>query len=131
MKHLKNNSVTILRVTLGLIMFSHGIARIIYSTVNNFGAFLNSKGFLFGIMTAWTITLLDIFMGICLMLGYGIKWISLWFTFVLLMGIILVHFQNGWFVVGHGQGGVEYSSLLIICLIILINENLNTKSQHK
>lgn len=128
MKHLKNYSVIILRTTLGLIMLSHGVVRIFYSSVNDFGAFLSSKGFLFGINIAWTITLLDILMGISLILGYFIKCISIWFSFVLLMGIILVHFQNGWFVVGHGQGGIEYSSLLITCFVILINENFNKKN---
>lgn len=129
MKHLKNYSVITLRTVLGLIMFSHGFVRIFYSSVNNFGTFLNSKGLLLGVNIAWTITLLDILLGISLILGYFVKWISIWFSFILLMGIILVHFQNGWFVVGHGQGGVEYSFLLITCFTILIIENFNKKKQ--
>jgi putative oxidoreductase len=33
------------------------------------------------------------------------------------MGIWLVHAPNGWFVVGPGRNGVEYSVLLIVTLL--------------
>jgi putative oxidoreductase len=35
------------------------------------------------------------------------------------MGIVLVHAQNGWFVVGPSTGGVEYSILLLLALIVI------------
>ena len=34
-------------------------------------------------------------------------------------GIWLVHSAAGWFVVGAGRNGVEYSMLLLLCLIVL------------
>jgi len=40
--------------------------------------------------------------------------------FVLVMGIILVHFKEGWFVVGGGQNGVEYNFLLICVLLAIM-----------
>lgn len=131
MKNLNNYSVIIMRTVLGIIMFSHGFVRIFYSSVDNFGDFLNSKGFLLGLYIAWTITILDVLLGISLILGYFIKYISIWFVFVLLIGMILVHFQNGWFVVGHGQGGIEYSLLLITCFVVLINEGLGKKTESR
>jgi len=33
------------------------------------------------------------------------------------MGIVLVHAPSGWFVVGAGRNGAEYSVLLIACLL--------------
>lgn len=35
------------------------------------------------------------------------------------MGIVLVHAPHGWFVVGAGRNGMEYSVLLIVCLLLL------------
>jgi putative oxidoreductase len=49
--------------------------------------------------------------------------------FVLIMGIILVHFQEGWFVVGGGRNGMEYNFLLIIVLLVIMYPNGFKKSQ--
>ena len=38
---------------------------------------------------------------------------------ILITGIVMVHGREGWFVVGGGRNGVEYSVLLIICLVTL------------
>jgi putative oxidoreductase len=42
---------------------------------------------------------------------------------VLIMGIILVHFQEGWFVVGGGRNGMEYNFLLICVLLAIMFPN--------
>ncbi|HEU4725815.1 MAG TPA: hypothetical protein VFU59_11025, partial [Candidatus Eisenbacteria bacterium] len=34
-------------------------------------------------------------------------------------GIILVHAKEGWFVVGAGRNGMEYSVLLVVVLLVL------------
>jgi putative oxidoreductase len=39
-----------------------------------------------------------------------IKWASIVTIFVLIMGIILVHLEEGWYVVGGGRNGVEFNS---------------------
>ena len=38
---------------------------------------------------------------------------------VYLAGIVLVHAPAGWFVVGLGRNGMEYSVLLIACLLLV------------
>ncbi len=38
----------------------------------------------------------------------------------MLMGIILVHAPNGWYVVGPGAGGVEFNVVLIASLLMLV-----------
>jgi putative oxidoreductase len=52
-------------------------------------------------------------------IGIFTRWISLGWMVVITMGIVLVHAQNGWFVVGPSTGGVEYSVLLLLALIVI------------
>jgi len=71
------------------------------------------------------ITLSDIIGGVLLAIGYSKKILNAWFIFLLLMGIILVHAKNGWFVVDHQSGGIEYSVLLIICFLLTSSTEKN------
>lgn len=112
-------SLLVLRIMISLCMIAHGSQRLYFNTVNGFGEFLNTKGFLIGVPIAWGITLFELLAGLLLLLNYFTKWISLVWAVQLLMGIILVHAQNGWFVVGPSTGGVEYSLLLIVSLLVL------------
>lgn len=121
-------SLLVMRIMISICMMAHGSQRLYFTTVNGFGEFLNAKGFLIGIPIAWGITLFELLGGLALLLNYFTKWISLVWAVQLLMGIILVHAQNGWFVVGPSTGGVEYSLLLIISLLVLhAHANKNTK----
>jgi putative oxidoreductase len=43
----------------------------------------------------------------------------LYFAVQLAMGILLVHRPEGWFVVGRGRNGMEYSVLLIAVFLAL------------
>lgn len=108
-----------LRIMLSICMMAHGTQRLYFNTVAGFGGFLTSKGFLLGVPIAWGITLFELIAGLALLLNYFTKWISLVWALQLLMGIILVHAQNGWFVVGPSTGGVEYSVVLIGALLVI------------
>lgn len=110
---------SLLRRALALLLMAHGVARIYLGTVDDFGGFLNTKGFPLGVVIAWSITIFEILGGALLFFNYFTRWIALVFALELLMGIILVHAQNGWFVVGASLGGVEYSVLLIICFSLI------------
>lgn len=109
----------LLRVTVSVFLMAHGITRVYLGTVGGFGEFLNSKGFLVGGLLAWGITIFEIVGGAGMALGYYVRWIAAVFILELCMGIILVHFQNGWFVVGATQGGMEYSVMLIVSLVVI------------
>jgi putative oxidoreductase len=87
--------------------------------VGGFGDFLNSQGFYIGFYLTWGITLFEIVGSILIMVNYFTFWISIIFILELSTGIVLVHASNGWFVVGGGTGGMEYSVLLILCYILL------------
>ena len=100
-------------------LVAHGIMRLSAGTVNGFGGFLNSKGFMIGIAIAWFFTIFEIIGGLLMAAGYFVKWIAAVFMVEILMGIILVHAQHGWFVVGHSLNGVEFSVLLIFSLLLI------------
>jgi putative oxidoreductase len=96
-------------------MLIHGITRLSLGTVSNFDGYLSSIGF--PPYTAWVLTIFELAGAISIIIGRWVTPIALIFCLELLMGIILVHFHEGWFVVGAGRNGMEYSVLLIICFI--------------
>jgi uncharacterized membrane protein YphA (DoxX/SURF4 family) len=55
------------------------------------------------------------------LLAYGVLVVPLCAYFVaqLTAGIAMVHAEQGWFVVGLGRNGVEYSVLLVVCLVAI------------
>jgi putative oxidoreductase len=111
--------VAILRMLMGIIFMAHAIARLADYTIPGFGDFLNSKGFPFGFYLAWVVTLFELAGGFCMFLGYFPRLFCIGEIIILLTGIILVHWKNGWFVVGKTLGGIEYSVVLIIVLAVI------------
>lgn len=61
--------------------------------------------------------MIEIAGGLTLSAGWLVRPLCAWFVIQLLAGIVLVHGREGWFVVGGGRNGVEYSVLLIVCLL--------------
>lgn len=112
-------AIRILRITIALLMMVHGVTRLVINGSPDFGAFLHSKGFPAGEAIAWTLTFSEILFGILLIAGKLIRVACLFFIIELFMGILLVHFRNGWFVVGLTEGGIEYSVLLITCFLLV------------
>ncbi|MEK7725354.1 MAG: DoxX family protein [Acidobacteriota bacterium] len=112
-------SLIVLRVSVAVIFLSHSIVRIANSTIPQFGGFLESKGFPYGVAWVWAITVFEIFGGILLALGFFTKWLSLGFILMLIVGIALIHASLGWFVGEHGTGGSEYSFILIMALLVI------------
>lgn len=51
-----------------------------------------------------------------LTLGYKVRYCVLVHAAVIAAGIVLIHSSNGWFVVGHGSNGMEYSVLILAVL---------------
>ena len=90
----------------------HGSTRLINGGVTPFDGYLSTLGF--PLYTAWMITAFEILAAIAIISGKWIVPLSLLFCIELSMGIALVHFPEGWFVVGGGRNGMEYSVLLII-----------------
>lgn len=117
-------SIYILQVTIGIILLSHAIPGIFDGGINAFGEFfLNAIGFApFGIAIAWAVKLSHVVCAVALFANKFVKLASIITIFVLIMGIVLVHFKEGWFVVGGGRNGIEYNVLMIMVLIAIMAE---------
>lgn len=113
------HGANILRTMLGIIFMTHGAARLYHGSVQDFGQFLDNQGWLIGELIAWVITIGEIICGGLLILGILVKYLVIFHSIIIISGIFLVHLPNGWFTVGHGQGGVEYSILILSVLIYL------------
>jgi putative oxidoreductase len=125
-------ALTLLRAGTAAILMVHGIARAWLGIVDDFGIALNNWGFPAGFAVAWTITLVEIVGGALLALGLYVLPLCAWFGFQLLMGIYLIHGRIGWFVVGAGRNGVEFSVLLILCLVVIaMTRNVSSVRQSK
>lgn len=112
-------ALTVLRCLLALLIAIHGWARFIAGGVVPFGGFLDSVGFPLGFWIAAAITAYEILGTPLLAWGRLVLPLTLGYVFIYVMGIVLVHAQAGWFVVGLGRNGAEYSVLLIACLLLV------------
>lgn len=111
-----------LRVIIGFIFISHGVARLFYWSILDFGGFLNSIGLIVGVPLAWVITIGEIVSGACMILGFKVRYCVIFHLLVIVPGIFIIHLPNGWFTVGHGSGGIEYSLLLVAVLIYIYSK---------
>ena len=115
----------ILRVATAIILVIHSLPGMFNNGVNDFGnLYLNAIGFApFGLAIAWAIKISHVIAAVLLLLNRYIKAASIVTIFVLIMGIIMIHFKEGWFVVGGGRNGVEYNFLLICVLLTIMFPN--------
>ena len=104
---------------MGFIFVTHGMARIYHNSVADFGNFIATLGLPFGELLAWLITIGELIGGMLLITGYFIRYVIPFHFIVILTGIFTVHLKHGWFVVGHGQNGIEYSVLILAVLGVL------------
>ncbi|HYE45148.1 MAG TPA: DoxX family membrane protein [Caulobacter sp.] len=112
-------ALTLLRLVLAGLIAAHGWARLLSDGVVPFGGFLDQVGFPLGFWIAAGITALEILGTPLLAWGRLVLPLTLAYAFIYVMGIVLVHAQAGWFVVGLGRNGAEYSVLLISCLLLV------------
>ncbi|MEO8011095.1 MAG: DoxX family membrane protein [Dokdonella sp.] len=108
---------TILRLALALLIAAHGWGRLIAGGVVPFGQWLDGVGFPAGFAIAVSITALEIIGTVLLALRRLVLAVALALSLLYAVGIVLVHAPAGWFVVGLGRNGAEYSVLLIVCLL--------------
>ncbi|WP_194774658.1 DoxX family protein [Pararhodonellum marinum] len=113
------HAVSTMRMVMGLIFITHGFARFYYASLTDFGGFLGNQGIPFGWLVAWGITIGELVGGFFLLVRYRVKMAVMFHFLVILAGVFMVHLPNGWFVVGHGSGGMEYSVLILAVLGVL------------
>lgn len=122
-----NSSSTtfLLRLSVAVILLMHSIPGMFNNGINDFGThYLNEVGFApVGVALAWAIKLSHVAVAFCLLFNKFVKPASIITILVLITGIIMVHFKEGWFVVGGGRNGVEFNFLLIAVLLTFIFPN--------
>ena len=119
----KTTALVFIRIVLAAVMFIHGASRISFGTIGGFGEFLDSQGIPLGFYVAWGITLFELVGSVLLAAGFYAWIIALIFAVELAAGIAMVHYKEGWFVVGHGRNGMEFSSVLIASLLAIAYAN--------
>jgi|CXWL01.1.fsa_nt_gi putative oxidoreductase len=113
----QRRALALVRAAVAANLVIHGLTRLSLGGVNAFGEHLGSQGIPGGPAVAWLLTTVEVLGGLSLLAGYFVPWLCLWFAAELSAGIVMVHFKEGWFVVGAGRNGMEYSVVLIVCLL--------------
>jgi len=111
-----------LRLAMIVILIAHSVPGMFNNGINDFGnLYLNQIGFApIGVYLAWIIKLSHIVNAVCLIFDKWVRWTG-WITIsILVTGIIMVHYPNGWFVVGAGRNGVEFNFLMIFVLLTIM-----------
>ncbi len=106
-------ALLVLRLVLAGLIAAHGWARWVAGGVAPFGEWLDSLGFPLGFWIAAGITAFEILGTPLLAIGRWVSALCLVYCGIYAVGIALVHWPAGWFVVGLGRNGMEYSVLLI------------------
>jgi len=109
-------ALLVLRLAVAGLLAAHGWARLIEGGLAPFGQWLESIGLPFGFAIAAAVTGYEIVGTLLLALGRWVTWLALGFCAIYATGLALVHMPEGWFVVGLGRNGMEYSVLLLVCL---------------
>lgn len=119
---MKFNHTLILRWAVAIILIMHSVPGMFNNGVNDFGnLYLNQIGFNpIGVPLAWAIKLSHLVAAICLILEKYIRWAAIITIAILISGIVMIHFKEGWFVVGGGRNGMEFNFLLIAALLAIM-----------
>jgi putative oxidoreductase len=106
-----------IRIAVAILIFIHGAYRATGDGhVAGFGGFLESQGFPQGIYWAGAVTIYELVAPLFILARRFVALACLGHIGILALGAYLVHLPSGWFVVGGGRNGMEYSILLIVCL---------------
>ena len=84
----------------------------------------------FGFWVAAAITALEMIGSALLAVGRKVRLLCGVFAILYAMGILLLHAAEGWFVVGPGRNGAEYSVLLIVALLCVGLQHSTKKANY-
>jgi putative oxidoreductase len=113
-------AVDVVRITVAILIFIHGAFRATNEGyVPGFGQWLETQGFPQGLYWAWAVTIYELIAPLFILARLFVSIACLGHIGILALGAYLVHWPEGWFVVGGGRNGMEYSVLLIVCLSVV------------
>lgn len=113
----EGRALAVVRIAVAVLILVHGVWRATQGGVAPFGQWLDSQGWPMGLVLAWAVTVYELTAPWLLIAGRFVTPAALGHVFILAIGMITVHLPSGWFVVGAGRNGMEYSALLIVCLL--------------
>ncbi len=117
----------LLRLVVCAIIFTHGAYRFLDGTTPVLGEILEDEGFPHGLLLASLVNLAETAGTLLLALRLLVWPVALILSLIYFTGVVLFHSHNGFFVVGPGEGGWEYSVLLITCLFATMWANQDRK----
>ena len=109
-------SIAALRMMMAVVFILHAGVRIYNNSLPAFGALLQDKGFPFGFYLIWIVTLFELTGGVFMFFRFLVRIFCIGEIIILIVGIVTIHGENGWFVVERSLNGVEYSVVLITIL---------------
>ena len=112
-------ALRVLRVAVAVFFMAHAAVRVVKGSIPQFGAFLGQHGWPQSVLWVWGITAYELIAGNLMALGWRARWMALGLFTIAAMGIVIIHWQLGWFVGEHGTGGMEYSLSLMVSLLVI------------
>ncbi len=108
----------VLRLVVCAVLFTHGSWRLAHHEAPVLGDILREEGIPFAVLSAYLVCIAET-LGTVLLAFRVMVWpITFILSFIYCTGVYLFHRHNGFFVVGAGEGGWEYSAVLITCLLV-------------
>ena len=120
-------ALMLIRLALAGLIAAHGWARLLGGGVVPFGNWLDSQGTPLGFVVAAAVTAIEIVGTPLLALRKWVFPLAIAYAAIYVAGIVMVHAKAGWFVVGAGRNGAEYSVLLIVCLLAMAWRDLPSR----
>ena len=115
----RDGALLVLRLVTPLLFMAHAVMRIANGSIVQFGQFMETQGFPFGIGWVWAITVAELVCGSLILVNRYVRVATIPLLAIAVGGIALIHVRLGWFVGEHGVGGMEYSVALIVMLLVL------------
>jgi len=112
-------ALSAVRIGVAFLIFIHGAFRASHwdPYVTGFGQWLSSIGFPEGFYWGVAVTVYELVAPLLILARRFVTLACLGHIVIVALGAVLVHYPDGWFVVGAGRNGMEYSVLLLVCLV--------------
>jgi putative oxidoreductase len=112
-----NGGIAIVRIGVALIILMHPLHGYFHpQNIPRFGDFLSGLGYPMGELLAWLVLLIQTLSSVGLLLNRYVLPACMGHMVIISFGLVHVHAQYGWYVVGPGQGGMEWGFILLTAL---------------
>ena len=108
-------AVDLVKLVVCAIIFTHGVHRYLYGEIGPLGDALAHFGFPYPSAQAQLVNLAETGGVLLIALGILVRTMCAVLIVIFATGIALIHWQLGFFIIGPGDGGWEFSALLIAC----------------